>query len=209
MKTMCVRRVLSVLVIATMSLGAFGVSAQAASKKGPKSLVTKAYTEIQKKAQSATSKEALNADVTKVLDRLVNWEAFSGKTMGSVWAELKPEQQTAFIAAYKLLITKKYAGRFKPQPKKAFEVEFRGATTFTKTGAVVKTTVFTHDDGKRVGVDVDYTFVKAKGAYGVTDIVTDTVSRARSYRKKFQALYKKKGFDALVARILKNAARKK
>ena len=179
-------------------------------KKDPRADVLASYEKIKAKSATATSKAALNAEITKILDGMVNWDAFSEKTMGkTIWGEFKDEQKAAFIAAYKKLITKKYAGRFKPKPTKTFDVEFRGKTEFKKTSALVKTTVFTYDDGKKVGVDVDYHFALVKGAFGVSDIVTDTVSRARSYRKKFQALYNKKGFDALVARIEKNAAKKK
>ena len=71
----------------------------------------------------------------------------------------------------------------------------------------MKTTVFTYDNGKKIGVDVDYHFVLTKGEHAVGDIVTDTVSRALSYKQKFKNLNRKRGFEALVKRIEKNAAR--
>jgi len=178
-------------------------------KKDPRKTVETALELIKKRSAEATSKKALNAEITKILDGMVNWDAFSRKTMGKkLWDEFTAEQKGQFIGAYKKLITKKYAGRFKPKPTKPFVLEFRGKTEATKTTAKVKTTVTTFDDGKKVGVDVDYHFVLVDGKHGVSDIVTDTVSRALSYRQKFKALHKKRGFEALVKRIEKNAAKK-
>ena len=177
-------------------------------KKDPRHNVEAALESIRKQASTAPSKKALNSAITKILDGMVDWDAFSSKTLGkTLWSELTSAQHQTFISAYKKLITRKYAGRFKPRPKRPFEVTFRGKTKATKFTAVVKTTVFTFEDGKKVGVDVDYHFVLTKGRHRVGDIVTDTVSRALSYRQKFKTLHRKRGFEALVKRIEKNAAR--
>ncbi len=197
---------LALPIVTALSVGA-PVASAAAPPKDPRRAVSKAYDAIQKKSATALNKATLNAGITKILDEVVDWSAFSAKTVGqTLWGEFTPDQKARFLTAYKRLITKKYAGRFKPKPTKPFEVQFRGKTDTSKKGAaVVKTTVFTYDDGKRVGVDVDYHFVLTGAKYGVRDIVTDTVSRALSYRKKFKLIYRKRGFEALVARIDKNA----
>lgn len=187
------------------------VSAQAAPKADPKAQVESNYAAIKAAAAAAADEESLRPKVTEILDKMVDWNAFSDKTMTtSIWEAFTPAQKETFISAYKQLIIKKYAKRFKP--KSEFTVELRGATTIKddKSEAIVRTTVFTFDDGKKVGVDVDYHFVPVDGGkrWGTADIVTDGVSRARTYRPKFKRIFARSGFDALIKAILKNVTRK-
>ena len=59
-------------------------------------------------------------------------------------------------------------------------------------------------------MDVDYLFVLVDGGkrWGVADIITDGVSRARTYRPKFKRIYAKRGFDALIKAIEKNTKKR-
>lgn len=172
-------------------------------------MIESTYAQIRASADRAGSAAELDTEVARIVDEIIDWPAFSSNTMGkTTWGTYSPQQKATFIAAYKRLIARKYAGLFKPQPEKAFDVEFRGEEEPDVSAVVVKTTVFSYDDGGKVGVDVDYHFrSQAGGGYLVGDIVTDTVSRALSYRRQFQALQNKRGFDALIARIIKNAER--
>lgn len=178
----------------------------------PKVKVENAYADILTAAKNAKTQDKLVEDVTEVVDRIVDWAAFSRRTMSpGTWDEFSSDQKAKFIKAYKRLITRRYAKRFKPGTE--FSVELRGATRFKKDGAaaLVKTTVFTDEDGKRVGVDVNYHFIPSDAkepSWVVEDIETDGVSRARTYRNKFKRIYQQRGFDALVKRIEKNANKK-
>lgn len=179
-------------------------------KAMPKKLVDARYKDIKAAVAKAADKAALTAEVTTILGKLVDWDAFSRRTLtATVWDELSAAQRATFRDAYAGLIVKKYANRFKP--KATFRVELRGDTEVRKDGvtAVVKTTVFTDDDGREVGVDVNYFFVLVQGGrWRVADIITDGVSRARTYRPKFKRIYAKRGFKALIKAIEKNTKRR-
>ena len=191
--------------VLSLMLALCTTSAAVAGKTGPRKIVEGNYAKIQAIVQAATTQRQLRAKVTGVLDTLIDWNAFSRKTMTTkIWGALKPEDRARFIKAYRKLIVRKYAKRFKP--KSAFSVEFRGKTTFIgKLNAVVKTTVHTRSGDKKLGVDVDYLFIKTAAGWRTGDIVTDGVSRARTYRPKFRSIYRKKGLDALIAAIERNA----
>ena len=181
--------------------------AQAGTKDAPGDLVRRSYDSIMTMVASVKTRRELSEKITHILDRLVDWDAFSIKTLSAgTWEGFKPSQRKAFSSAFRGLIVRRYAKRFKPGSR--FDVEVRGKTEFVgDEGAWVRTTVHTKKGKKRLGVDVDYDFRRVAAGWRTSDIVTDGVSRARSYRPKFKRILKKRGFDALVAAIKKNAKR--
>ena len=181
-----------------------GSSAQASPQTKATALVKKNYDAIKKMVASAKDRDELAEQITESLDSLINWPSFSTKTLSKkTWEELSPGQQDTFIGAYRKLIVRRYAKRFKPGSD--FRVEIRATEEPDETETWVKTTVHSLDGKKKLGVDVDYEFWPGPKGYRVADIVTDGVSRARSYRPKFKRILKKRGFDALIKAIERNA----
>ena len=187
---------------------AWPLSSLSKTTTGPEVLVKRNYKKIQGIVAKAPDTKVLSDKVTVVLDSMVDWPIFSRKTLtGKIWDALKDPDQKRFIASYRKLIVRKYAKRFKP--KTSFTVDFRG-TSFVegKKKAVVKTTVHTQSKGKKLGVDVDYEFVLTKKGWRTGDIITDDISRARTYRPTFRRIYQKRGLDALIVAIEKNAKKR-
>ena len=175
---------------------------------GPDKLVKRNYKKIQCIVAESPNAKIVSDKVTVVLDSMVDWPIFSRKTLtGKIWDGLKEADQQRFITSYRKLIVRKYAKRFKP--KTSFTVDFRGTTFFdSKKKAVVKTTVHTQSKGKKLGVDVDYEFILTKKGWRTGDIITDDISRARTYRPTFRRIYQKRGLDALIGAIEKNAKKR-
>ena len=170
-------------------------------------LVKNNYADIKKMVAVAKDRDELAQKITGALDALIGWHSFSSKTLSkSTWKDLSATQKTAFIDAYRKLIVRRYAKRFKPGAD--FRVEFRKSDADDDQVTWVRTTVHSVGAKKKLGVDVDYEFQPGKKGYRVADIVTDGVSRSRSYRPKFKRILKKRGFDALIEAIERNAKKR-
>ncbi|MGM0577512.1 MAG: MlaC/ttg2D family ABC transporter substrate-binding protein [Myxococcota bacterium] len=176
----------------------------------PRDIIERNYEVMRTMALEAKDHDALTARVTGVVDGMADWRAFSAKTLTCrVWDELSEEQKERFIRAYRAFIVDRYARHFEPGLR--FEVTFRGPTEFSelRDRAEVRTTVTVpREDGPDTGADVDYLFVATKQddrlVWKIEDIVTDTVSRALTYRPRFVRIYRERGFDTLVEAIERN-----
>jgi len=179
-----------------------------ASPKGEATaLVERNYSEIKRLVEASKDRNELSQQITVALDRLINWDSFSQKTLSTTtWVSLDASKKKLFIDAYRKLIVRRYAKRFKPGAD--FRVEFRTGVDDDEKKPWVRTTVHSKNGKKSLGVDVDYEFWPGSQGYRVADIVTDGVSRSRSYRPKFKSILKKRGFDALIKAIERNAKRR-
>ncbi len=198
------RKVFPAVLLALFVLGLAGVASAADKPAGdPKANVDRAYAVIKQSVDAATTRDKLVEDITGHFDALVDYDAFSKKTLRATWDEITPEQQAKFKALFRRLVIKNYAKRFKP--KAQFTVSYRGDTVFADDGAKaeVKTTVA----GEKAAADVDYLFepvkVGGKLEWRAGDIVVDGVSMAINWRGQFSKIVKKSGFDALLERIEK------
>lgn len=174
-----------------------------AAPPSPKFRIDEIYGHIKKAAATATTQEELSNSVTTELDRFIDYERFSERTLKNSWPGLTTAQRATFMDRFKRLVIRTYVRKF--QPKTEFSVEHRGDVTFNnpdKTEATVTTTV----RGKKVAADVDYLVgwdPSGKLGWRAFDIVIDDVSMALNWRKQFEKIIAKEGFDALIARINK------
>lgn len=173
----------------------------------PKGTIEAIYKAIEKLASESESQDQIVAGLTGEMDKLVDYTAFSERTLKGTWEDLSEENRTRFMDLFKKLVVKVYAKRFKP--KTEFRVEYRGETK--KVGDTmmnVRTTVH----GKKIAADVDYLFLPSKQGealeWRVTDIVIDEVSMALNWRTQFGRIIKKQGFDALLDKIKSRVEKK-
>ena len=158
-------------------------------------------------AKEATTQAVMTEKMEAVMAEVIDFKGFSARTLKGAWAGLKPAQQTRFEGAFRGLVMTTYARRFKPGA--TFRVTVRGETVFTDAPqATVKTTIH----GEKAAADVDYLFAPVTQGGAVTwravDIVVDEVSMARNWRRQFKRILKRDGFDELVQKIEKKAAKR-
>ena len=198
MMTQHSRHILLLSLVWSLTWGAGAAFAsEPASAREP---VAQAYTEIQKLAVETTDSKVMVESMDVVLGRLVNYDAFARRTLKGTWKTLTSRQRKRFKKAFKALILKTYARRFKPGA--SFEVTWRGEPRFLDedhTSAEVSSTV----TGEKAAADVDYIMVRDKKAWTAHDIVVDEVSMAMNWRKQFKGIIDKSGFNSLVERIEK------
>ena len=174
--------------------------ALAADSTAAQEPVAKAYKEIQKLAAETTDANVMVESMDAVLARLVNYDAFARRTLKGTWRTLTSRQRKRFKKAFKALILKSYARRFKPGA--SFEVTWRGEPRFldeAQASAEVRSTV----SGEKAAADVDYIMARDKNVWRAHDIIVDEVSMAMNWRKQFKGIIEKSGFNSLVERIEK------
>jgi phospholipid transport system substrate-binding protein len=197
--TALIRSIVPVFLVGVLFASA---SARAADPEGPDVRVRAIYKEVQKASAETKDRDALVDKVLGYLDTFIDYDGFSERTLKTTWPKLTPAQRDLFKARFKRLVIRTYAKKFTPGAN--FGVDYRGAATFTndpKTEAKVRTTV-KHDD---VAADVDYLLVRGVvggvDAWRAIDIVIDDVSMALNWRRQFEKIVQKDGFDALIKKI--------
>ncbi|MEZ4268340.1 MAG: ABC transporter substrate-binding protein [Myxococcota bacterium] len=202
-------------VLVTLSLLLLGAPALAADRAAPaaeapaarpagdpREVVAKTSGQIVTIAHQAKDQASMLAEMTKVLDVMLDYDTFAEKTLKGTWDTLSPQDRQRFIEKFKQLIIKVYAKRFKPGVQ--FTVTDRGPTNWSdadKREGEVKTVI----SGNRVTADVDYRFGVAradgKSEWRASDIVIDGVSMMLNWRSQFRTVIQKQGFEALLAKI--------
>ncbi len=181
-----------------------GIAHAKAEFADPKADVDATYKRILEATAKAPDQATLLTEVATHMDGLLDYDAFAKRTLKTTWPTLDEAQRARFVESFKKLIIKTYAKRFKP--KTNFEVSYRGETVIKgekRDKAVVKTTVA----GKKAAADVDYSFALTDKGWRAYDITIDDVSMSLNWRRQFEKIVKKSGFDALLAKIDKKVAK--
>lgn len=170
---------------------------------GPKDRIDEVYKSIEKATQTVATQDELVESLTTTLDGLMDYEAFAKRTLKTSWPTLTKAQRETFMDRFKKLVVVVYAKRFKPRT--AFEVAWRNDGVKYRGEAKAEAKVMSIIKGSSVSADVDYYMTLGGSAspdrWYVYDFEIDEVSMALNWRKRFEGIIKKDGFDALIARI--------
>ena len=156
--------------------------------------------EISALVKAADDVETLRTEIAPILSAIIDFSAFSSRTLKGHWGELEERERERFEAAFRALVMAIYAKRF--VPGMVFISRVRG-TSQAKEGdpLLIKTTL----QGPKASVDVDYAFMMrgdgAKRSWRIIDISIDGVSMAQNWRSAFVRIMKRDGFDALITKI--------
>jgi ABC-type transporter MlaC component len=175
----------------------------------PRSLVEKSAGQIANIARTATSHEKMMAEIRDVMAHIIDYQAFSRRTLKGSWESLKKKDQKRFVEAFQGLVIHTYAKRFKIGT--SFQVSYRGDTVWREPD-MLKATVKSTIQGKKAAVDVDYIIEPGQSTTGrvwrVVDIVIDEVSMALNWRKQFKLILRRDGFERLLEKIQKKGRSK-
>jgi len=129
-------------------------------------------------------------------------EEMSRRTMAKHWQPLKPEQKKEFIYLYSELLRRSYVSKlelFEGQEisyeKERLEGDF----------AKVETSLKYH--GERI--PLGYSLIKMDGKWKIYDMVIDGVSLIANYRRQFNKIIIKEGYEGLVNRLKNKLAEEK
>ena len=182
--------------IAMMLLAATPVAA--APTDGLMDLVRARYEVMLETVRTTPDKDAMRAGLRKAMDTFVDYDELGKRALSGHWDKLKPKQRRAFITEFKQMIQRTYIRRF--DADREFTIEYRGDPQLDETGIAVVESIIR---AGRSEARVDYAFHRKGKSWMAHDVVIDDVSMVRNYRKQFNDIIGKEGFDGLMARLIK------
>jgi phospholipid transport system substrate-binding protein len=186
--------------VAASILGALVLTATAAeAQASPMAFLKKTQARLNALAKAKASDARLKTEVNKLLD----FDFMAQRTLDKHWATLSASQRATFTKAFQSLLEKRYV---KGLRKKAdYEVVYKKQS---QSGAMAKvyTEVKYVRKGRQRSNEIVYRLRRSGGRWVVFDVITDDVSMERNYRRSFNRIMKKKGFDELVRKLKKKAA---
>ncbi len=124
-------------------------------------------------------------------------------TVGPLWQQLDPDQQTQIIAAFTAFSIATYANRFDGYSGESFDV----ADTpqhLANGDDIVKSQLIKSDGSK---IELDYLMTQNSGAWQIIDVyLSGTVSELAVRRSEFSSVMRRGGAAALVALLQRKTA---
>ena len=159
----------------------------------------------QTKPGSAAEK-ALAKQVAARVGAFLDIDSLGREALKDHWATLSAAQQEQFMDLLRVLIEQNYIKGLRANLD--YKVSYLGEKT--KSGSVVVATeVETTRKGRPYVVSIDYVMKKDGKQLRAVDVITDGVGLVENYRAQFNKIIAKRGFDGLLKRMSKKAAKLK
>ncbi|WNG37021.1 ABC transporter substrate-binding protein [Archangium violaceum] len=160
---------------------------------GPLEVVKSGNTDVQK---VASAKGATADQLSKVVEKFVDFGELSKRALGDTWNKLTAAQRKEFSSTMEGLLRASYAQKALGQAKA--QVQY-GKEAVEGNEASVDTTMNVNRD--KFPVEYKLYRPNEKGEWRIYDIVTDEVSLLETYQGQFRKLLADKGFDGLLATL--------
>jgi len=155
-------------------------------------------------APGSAAERKLAEQVTRSVRGFLDVGMLAERAMVDHWASLSKAQQTEFLTLLRTLIEGNYIRGLRANLD--YQVVYTGENK--RDGDLVVTTqVKTKRRGRPYTVSIDYVLRRENGAWRAFDILTDGVGLVENYRAQFNKIIDKHGFDGLLERMKKKAAK--
>jgi len=144
-------------------------------------------------AHTDTQREQLK----DIINGIIDYTAMARIALQSTYDEITPAQRTEFVALFSSIIRDQSLNNMDIYRA---QVAYDGIT-ISGNSAIVNTTATLKD----VRTSVSYTIEKRGSSWFITDMAIDNVSTAESYRRSFQNMIRRRGFDALLENLRRRA----
>jgi phospholipid transport system substrate-binding protein len=159
----------------------------------PVEVVKSGNADVQKVASAPGAKVE---QLSKAVERFVDFGELSKRALGAQWDKLTPAQRKDFSETMQGLLRASYAQKALGQGKA--QVQY-GKESVQGNEATVATTVKVKQDE----VPVEYKLFREneKSEWRIYDVITDEVSLLETYQGQFRKLLADKGFDGLLSTL--------
>lgn len=135
----------------------------------------------------------------KVINEVIDYRAMAKYALDDTWNKISPQQRKEFVDLFSTIISDHSI-----QNLDIYRAHIRFLNVSVEgDDATVKTLATEKDIRKRVDYQLHYNSPKEQWA--VTDFSINDVSTAKSYRRQFQDIIQKNGFDKLMSTLRKRA----
>jgi phospholipid transport system substrate-binding protein len=144
-------------------------------------------------AHTDTQREQLK----DIINGIIDYTAMARIALQSTFDEITPAQRTEFVTLFSSIIRDQSLNNMDIYRA---QVAYDGIT-ISGNSAIVNTTATLKD----VRTTVSYSIEKRGSGWFITDMAIDNVSTAESYRRSFQNMIRRRGFDALLENLRRRA----
>ncbi len=140
-----------------------------------------------------TFTDAQREALKKVINDGIDFAAMGRHALGPFWKDLSTDQKKEFVEVFSDIVRSQSLSNLDAyRARVAYEsVDVNGDSAHVLTSTLYK----------KVKMKVAYDLGFHDGRWWVNDIALDEVSTADGYARSFQAVIRKKGFDALMKRL--------
>lgn len=132
-----------------------------------------------------------------IINGVIDYAAMAEYALDATWKTLTPEQRQEFVEIFSTIV--------RDQSLNSLDI-YRAEVaydTFEVNGSrITARTIATLDN---VRTPVIYEMVKKNGKWMVEDMSVDNVSTAESYKRSFQNIIRRRGYDALLENLRRRA----
>ncbi|HKJ05156.1 MAG TPA: ABC transporter substrate-binding protein [Geopsychrobacteraceae bacterium] len=132
--------------------------------------------------------------VSGMVQKFINIDSISQRTLGVHWKRASPEQQARFSRLFVQVLENTYLNRIE---------DYSGGTVEyinerVKEDKAIVDTVFVSD---KLEVPVQYKMVLQQGVWQIYDVVIENVSLVRNYRSSYGDIVSSEGLEGLFVRL--------
>lgn len=178
-----------------------GVRAAVSDVTSPVERLYAALLGIMKQGRSTAFSQRYDA-IAPVIDSVFDLPGILQVSVGLRWAELRPDEQTSLLEAYRRYTISTYVWNFDDFSGQRFEV-LPTSRTVGKDEVVESRIVRTTGTPR----ELDYAVRQVGGAWRIVDVLLDgSISRVAVQRSDFRAVMERGGVPALLASLQKKTA---
>jgi phospholipid transport system substrate-binding protein len=137
------------------------------------------------------------------LSDLLDYAELSKRALSDHWEGLTQAQRDEFVGLLSALVERSYQKNL--ESTLGYAISY-GSESRAGDSVVVHTTARSKKNRRAPEVTIDYALQPSNGGYRVYDVTTDGVSLVANYRRQFNRIIKKDGWDALLERMRKKLA---
>lgn len=193
------------LAILTLCLALGGASSALAAPNSKAALAFfKGEQKSLRRLVNAAAKAKAPASAQRKLDdalvKLLDFDLIAARAIGEAGAKQDAAAQARFKTLLQSLVQANYRRNIRGTA--GYGISYLGALPSDKTGEVrVQTRAKSNTDKRAPAVMIGYDLREDGKRWRVTDVRTDGVSMVDNYRKQFNRILKKEGWDALLKRM--------
>ena len=164
-----------------------------ADDAGAKQFVDGVASSVLQVVKAGGSKDEQQTKLLEIVDQNIDIDFVAKFVLGKFWRTATPEQQQAYLAAYRPFLKKNYVSRLTKYSGQTYTL---GTPKPGEDGDTVVPMEIVDPQGQNVSML--YTVTKGPNGYRISDIVVEGVSLLNTQRSEFNSIASSKGLDYLI-----------
>lgn len=185
-------------VVAALTLWMGSASSAAANAPKAEAFLKVRQEKVHKLVARTPKGAPLGDKLSIAIGELLDYQELSRRALKKHWDKHSEAEREQFVGLLKQLVERSY--RRNLRSTLGYQIDYLGNGD-TRDGAEVRTRAQSKKNRREPPIEIDYTMIPSGDGWRVVDITTDGVSMVRNYRRQFNRILKKHGWDELIKRM--------